>query len=73
MDNRERLAEKAEVGAQWRNPQNEMKAEYIMQLKTASCCTYIRRQISVALTILILSLPNFKTLPLVDYFGLIVR
>ena len=52
----ERVAEKAGVGAQWRNSQNQVKAKSIMQLKTASYCTCIRRQTSVAPTILILSL-----------------
>lgn len=54
----ESLAEKAGVGAQWRNPQSEVKAGSIMQLKTGSYFMYIRRQFSIALTIFILSLPN---------------
>lgn len=69
----ERLGERAGVGVQWRRPQNEVKAESIVQLKTASYCTCTRTEISIALTILILSLPTSKTLPLLDFFGLTVK
>lgn len=48
----ERWAEKAGVGVEWRNPQNVVKAESIMPLKTASYCTCIIRQIYIFLTIL---------------------
>lgn len=69
----ERLAEKSGVKAHWRNPQNEVRAGSIMQLKIASYCVCIRRQMPITQTILILSLPNSKTYPLLDFFSLIVK
>lgn len=69
----ERLAGKSEVGSQWKNLQNILKAESVMQLETDSHCTCIKRQIYIAVTILILSLPNSMTLSVFDCVGLTAK
>lgn len=69
----ERLAKLAGVGAQWMNSQNEVKAEFTMQLKTAFYGICIWRQIYIAQKILFMSLSNSKTYPLLEFSVLLLN